>query len=83
MSLYDPERQPDVAAEDAVAIVHDFLEKCRSWATEREIPKLLARLEADAMTEDAAKLHQWTTWRDFVDHALHELEDGTLDRWFS
>ena len=68
--------------EQAITTVHGFLERCRSWGTDREIPKLLARLSASATTSDAARLHQWTTWVAFLDHAIQELEDGTLDSWF-
>ena len=82
MSLYDPERRVDVAPEDAVAVAHAFLEQLRAWAVDREIPKLAGRLAEDATVADAVKMQQWTTWRDFVDHALGELEDGTLDGWF-
>lgn len=80
--LFEPGRRPEVAPEDAVAVSHAFLVRCRAWATEREIPKLLARLAEHPTPADAARLHQWTTWRDFVDHALRELESGTLDGWF-
>lgn len=77
-------RQPSAAVSgaDAVAVVHDFLRRCRAWGTEREIPALLEALASDPSPAAAAKLHQWTTWVAFVDHALAELEDGSLDRWF-
>ena len=83
MSLFDPERTAAVAPEDAVAVAHDYTRKLRAWAVGREIPKLQARLAEAPSAEDAAKLHQWTTFRDFCDHALGELESGALDHWFS
>lgn len=82
MPLFDGDRTPDVAAEDAIVVVHDFLRRARQWATEREIPKRLGRVEGGAGHDEAAKLAAWVAWRDFVDHALRELEDGTLDGWF-
>lgn len=63
-------------------VVLDFLARCRAWGAEREIPKLMGRLAADPTPADAAKLHQWTTWVQFVDHATGEVADGQLDDWF-
>lgn len=83
MPLYDPDHEPQVAAEDAVVVVHRFLEQVRQWAQEREIPKRLARVEADLDPGEAAKLHGWITYLRFTEHALGELEDGTLDGWFT
>lgn len=83
MSLFDDGRSANVTPEDSVAVAHAFLTKLRAWAVDREIPKLTARLSDDATVADAVKLQQWTTWRDFVQHALGELEDGTLDDWFT
>lgn len=80
--LFDPEREVSIDPRDAARVVHAFLERCAAWATERELPKLLARLEAEALPEHAAKLHQWTTWLAFVRHAQQEIEDGRLDAWF-
>jgi len=82
MALFDPERPVDVAPEDAVRVVHDFLERCRAWAIEQEIPKRLRRVEEGQDPAEAAKLHGWITWRRFCEHALREIEDGTLDAWF-
>lgn len=83
MSLYDPERSLDLLPEDELLAAHAFLLRLRAWAVEREIPKLAGRLSASATVSDAVKMQQWTTWRDFVEHALTELEDGTLDAWFT
>lgn len=82
MPLYDEAHTPEVSPEDAVAIVHAFLHKARGWATEREIPKRVKRVADGAPHAEAARLHAWVAWRDFLDHALTELEDGTLDAWF-
>jgi hypothetical protein len=83
MSLYEPGRTPDVEPEDAIVVVHRFLQQARTWATDREIPKRLDRVSDGAGHSEAAKLAAWVAWRDFVDHALRELEDGTLDDWFA
>ena len=72
---------PDVPPEDARRVVRSFLLRCREWGTDREIPKQLARLAGDPNPADAARLHQWTTWVAFVDHALQELDSGDLDHW--
>lgn len=80
--LWDPDRTPHVDPADAVAIAHDFASRCRAWAVEREIPRRAAGLAADPALDAAAKLHAWLAWRDFLDHALGELEAGTLDHWF-
>ena len=82
MPLFEPGRTADVPAEDAIVVVHDFLRRAREWATEREIPKRIQRVSGGASHDEAAKLAAWVAWRDFVDHALAELEDGTLDDWF-
>ena len=82
MAYFDPAHLPAAAPEDRAAIAHDFLSRCRAWAVDVELPKRRqAVLDSDA-PEAAAKLHQWLTWLAFVEHALHEIEDGTLDPWF-
>jgi hypothetical protein len=66
-----------------VQAVHGFLQRCRTWALEQEIPR---RLEQVAQTNDpaaAAKLHEWVAYLQFTEHALRELEQGTLDAWFT
>ncbi len=83
MSLFEDGGAVDVAPEDAVVVAHAFMQRLRAWAVDREIPKLTERLAGDATVADAVKLQQWTTWRDFVEHAMAELEDGTLDHWFT
>lgn len=81
--LYDPRRVPHVHPADAVRVVEDFLERCRRWALDVEIPKRLRRVESTHDLAEAAKLHEWVAWERFVDHALGELRDGTLDPWFA
>jgi len=73
---------PELSREDQVAVVQAFLVRCREWAAEREIPKRVREISEDPRAERAAALHAWLSWRDFIDHALHELESGTLDHWF-
>lgn len=83
MALWDPARQPEVAPEDAVVVVHRFLERVRAWAAEREIPARTQRVATELDPAEAAKLHAWIAYLRFTEHALAELEDGTLDRWFA
>lgn len=71
-----------MSPDDQKRVVLDFLARCRAWGTDREIPNLLARLGSSATPGDAAKLHQWTTWVAFIDHATREVEGGDLDHWF-
>ena len=81
--LYDPERAVAVDPRDAVVVARAFLLRCRAWGAEREIPKRLERLARDPTPEEAARLHAWTSWVAFVDHAVAELERGDLDDWFT
>lgn len=83
MVLYDPSRTPEVASADAVLIVHDFLQRCRRWAAEREIPARLQQVQADLDPQDAARLQQWIAYLRFTEHAIEELESGRLDHWFT
>ena len=83
MSLYDPARKPQVDPADAVLVVHEFLERCRAWAVEREIPKRLQRVAQDADPAEAGKLHEWVAYARFVEHAMKELREGALDDWFT
>ncbi len=83
MGVFDPEASPPADPAEAMAAVDAFLARCETWATDTELPKLMARLADDPNPATAAKLHQWTTWAAFVAHARSELRDGTLDRWFT
>lgn len=83
MPLFDPGREAQLAPEDRIVIVHRFITRCRKWASEREIPKRTQRVAAGGDAHEAAKLHAWVAYRDFLDHTLGELEDGTLDPWFT
>src|SRR5690606_22469330 len=82
MPLYQPDRDPRVDPEDAVVIVHRFLERCHAWAEEREIPKRIERVAADRDLDASGRLHAWIAWLRFTEHALRELETGKLDSWF-
>lgn len=81
--LYDPAREVDVDPRDAAVIVHRFLERCRAWGAEREVPARIERVRNRPVPEEAAGLHAWTAWVAFVDHALRELESGELDHWLT
>ncbi len=82
MALYDPDRNPTVDPADAAVVAHRFLTRCRDWARDREIPRRLEQVAEDMQPTDAASLHAWTAWMRFCEHALREIEDGTLDPWF-
>jgi hypothetical protein len=80
--LFSPDHEPDIDPRDAIATTYRFLARCRDYARDLEIPKRNERFQADPSPELAAKLHQWATWVAFVEHAMHEIEVGTLDGWF-
>jgi hypothetical protein len=81
--LFQPGHEPDIDPRDAIMVTHRFLVRCRDYARDLEIPKRTERFQADPSPENAAKLHQWATRVAFVEHAMHELEAGTLDGWFA
>lgn len=83
MTLYEPTRQPVIAPEDAIILVHRFLRRCDAWAETQEVPKRLERVRVTNDPKDAAALHAWIAYRSFLAHTLHELENGTLDAWFT
>ncbi len=80
--LWDLPPAGEVAPQDRLRVVAEFLERSRAWGTDREIPTTLRRLAERPTSKDAARLHAWTTWVEFLDHALAELRDGRLDDWF-
>lgn len=80
--LWQPGPAPDVAPEHAVAVVHAFLVRCRTWALTREIPKRTLRVQQDPSPEAVASLHSWVSYLRFTEHAIQEIETGTLDHWF-
>jgi hypothetical protein len=82
MPLYREDHDLQVAPEQAVVIVHRFVQRCREWALKREIPARSQRVAAEADATEAAKLHAWVAYAAFLEHTLRELEDGTLDHWF-
>jgi len=80
--LFKPNYIPDISPEDALATAHLFLEFCRNWAAEKEIPERTQRFEASGNTDDATRIREWQIYLDFTEHAISELETGTLDHWF-
>ena len=52
-----------------------FLRNCVEYADAS-----IARKEKRGDSEDV--IAQWHTYRDFTQHALEEVENGDLDRWF-
>jgi len=83
MALFDPDHTPTASPEDAIAIVHHFLRRCKAWADKEELPKRIERVATDPTPDNAASLFQWSSYADFTEHALHEVESGTLDHWFT
>lgn len=81
-TLFDAAPDGDVPPELAIQAVYAFLTRCEAWAEQRELPRRLTAYQTDPSPANAAKLHQWATWRDFIRHASRELQDGTLDHWF-
>jgi hypothetical protein len=71
-----------VAPADALHVAHDFVQKCRRWAEEKELPKRRQAVEHSDDPALAAKLQAWVSYAEFLDHTLRELESGTLDHWF-
>ena len=82
MTLWKPDHQPDVSAEDAIAVVHEFVSRCQHWAAEIELPKRLKALDSHPDEDQIASLQRWASYLAMTEHTLRELEDGTLDRWF-
>lgn len=80
--LFAPDHDPDVDPRDAIAIVHKFLSQCQEWAIKQELPKTQQALLEKPDAAAAARHYQWCTYLEFTDHALQELEVGTLDKWF-
>jgi hypothetical protein len=70
-------------------LVSQFLERCNAYAADK-----IAGYRTDLTTADATpaaalerealqqKIDQWTTYRDFNEHAIGELASGELDAWF-
>jgi hypothetical protein len=83
MSLYDADRAVDVAPEQAIVIAHRFVSFCKRWADTQGIPRATQQVAETPTAERAAKLHAWASFSQFLDHTLRELEDGTLDGWFT
>lgn len=82
MALYDPDHNPQVSPQDAAVVAHRFLTRCRDWARDREIPRRLEQVGEGLDPVAAGRLHAWVAWMRFCEHALTEIEDGTLDAWF-
>jgi hypothetical protein len=80
--LFKKGYNPTIDARDALSITHEFLLFCRQWALEKEIPKRLAEAAETDITTRATPLAEWETYVKFTDHAIYELESGTLDHWF-
>lgn len=80
--LYKQSYKPNISPEDALAVTHQFLLFCRSWALEKEIPERKECFEHSGNTDDASRLRDWEVYLSFTEHAISELETGTLDHWF-
>lgn len=82
MPLFRADHEPHVAPDDAIAVVHEFVTRCRAWAVDRAIPERIDRLRDQVDPEASGSLHRWVSYVAFLDHTLRELENGTLDDWF-
>ena len=80
--LYKPDYSPAVSPADALAVTREFLIFCRQWAEEKEIPKRRTEFAQRTDPERAARLAAWESYVEFTNHAIAELESGTLDHWF-
>lgn len=58
--------------DQAWSAVVDFVGRCRAWAVDE-----ITRRQASGRPTEA-----WESYLRFTDHTLHELAEGTLDRWF-
>ncbi len=83
MPLFQKVHEPDVSPEEAIIVVHRFVMKCQEWASQREIPERVQRVAAQPDPGEVAKLQAWRSYLQFTEHTLRELEDGTLDHWFT
>ncbi|MDX1562021.1 MAG: hypothetical protein R3305_03805 [Gammaproteobacteria bacterium] len=66
------------------SIVRHFLARCNDYAAD-QIERYEARLaSADEAERNSLKrkIDQWTSYREFNDYALRELETTELDGWF-
>ena len=81
--LFDPSREPEVDPKDAVVVVHRFLQRCRDWGRDTELPVRIERVRVHPTPDEAARLPTRAAWVAFTEHALCELERGDLDHWFA
>ena len=60
---------------DRKAVVLDYLKKCNSYA-EKSIARKLERGEEEETSS-------WKSYIEFNNHAIEEIQNGTLNKWFS
>jgi len=60
---------------DRKAIVLDYLRKCNAYAE-----KSIARKQNRGETEQTSS---WESYIEFNNHAIEEIQNGTLNSWFS
>lgn len=87
MSYYHPKYQKEATAlrpEIKAAVVHLFLEKVQRYSEEmieRKSKEMKKRKKIDP--EAIEKWLHWIHYHRFNQIALEEIEDGTLDAWFT
>jgi len=69
------ESRPALPAEpgERWAAARDFVERCRQWSV----------AELDRRAVDGRDASEWRVYLKFTEHTLRELDDGTLDGWFT
>ena len=60
---------------DRKAVVLDYLKKCNSYA-EKSIARKLERGEEEETSS-------WKSYIEFNNHAIEEIQNGKLNKWFS
>ncbi|ORU93453.1 MAG: hypothetical protein A6F72_06990 [Cycloclasticus sp. symbiont of Poecilosclerida sp. N] len=64
------------------SIITDFLQQCNAYS-DGMLEKYQAQLEYESTKQSALqKIHDWTVYRKFNEHAIKELESAELDGWF-
>lgn len=73
----------DISAKKTV--IADYLLRCNRYA-EGQLEKYRAKVTTATAAEALVlqdKIGHWTAYRAFNEHALHEIEAGELDDWFT
>lgn len=72
-----------ISREDKKLIIIDFLTKCNDYSADKLSgyeAKLAGQGDGEALPVQQ-KIHDWTVYRSFNEHAIKELEEGELNSW--